>query len=160
MVAVLPIRHVLPEDGRVKSNGWKDGSIAYNTMIGIDLAKNVFQLYGALLSGEVKFRRKLSLQHFRRFMAGQGASIVVMEACGSGHYWSREMTKVGHEVRPIAPQHVCPFAPEERCRGCRAIVTAEQRPEMRFACRNRRISRHRRFFFAEENDLYVSVLSW
>lgn len=72
--------------------------MTYDTMIGIDLAKNVFQVHGALLSGEVKFRRKLSRQHFRRFMAGQGASIVVMEACGGAHYWSREMTKLGHEV--------------------------------------------------------------
>lgn len=55
--------------------------MTYDTMIGIDLAKNVFQVHGALLSEEVKFRRKLSRQHFRRFMAGQGASIVVMEAC-------------------------------------------------------------------------------
>ena len=73
MVAALPTRHVLSEDGRVKSNGWKDGRMTYDTMIGIDLAKNVFQVHGALLSGEVKFRRKLSREHFRRFMAGQDA---------------------------------------------------------------------------------------
>ena len=53
-----------------------------NTMIGVDLAKSVFQVHGALLSGEVQFRRKLTRQHFRKFMAEQGPSIVVMEACG------------------------------------------------------------------------------
>lgn len=42
VVAALPVRPVLSEDGRVKSNGWKDGSMTYDTMIGIDLAKNVF----------------------------------------------------------------------------------------------------------------------
>lgn len=52
--------------------------MTYDTMIGVDLAKNVFLVHGALLSGEVKFRRKLSRLHFRRFMSGQGASIVVM----------------------------------------------------------------------------------
>lgn len=108
--------------------------MTYDTMIGVDLAKNVFQVHGALLSGEVKFRRKLSRQHFRRFMAGQGASIVVMEACGSAHYWSREMTKLGHEVRLIAPQYVRPFVKRQKndAADAEAIVTAAQRPEMRF----------------------------
>lgn len=108
--------------------------MTYGTTIGIDLAKNVFQVHGALLSGEVKFRRKLSRQHFRRFMAGQGASIVVMEACGSAHYWSREMTKLGHEVRLIAPQYVRPFVKRQKndAADAEAIFTAAQRPEMRF----------------------------
>lgn len=108
--------------------------MTYDTMIGIDLAKNVFQVHGALLSGEVKFRRKLSRQHFRRFMAGQGASIVVMEACGSAHYWSREMAKLGHEVRLIAPQYVRPFVKRQKndAADAEAIVTTAQRPEMRF----------------------------
>lgn len=65
------------------------------TMIGVDLAKNVFQVHGALISGQLKFRRKLSGQHFRRFMADQVPAIVVMEACGSAHYWAREMVKLG-----------------------------------------------------------------
>lgn len=108
--------------------------MTYDTMIGIDLAKNVFQVHGALLSGEVTFRRKLSRQHFRRFMAGQGASIVVMEACGGAHYWSREMTKLGHEVRLIAPQYVRPFVKRQKndAADAEAIVTAAQRPGMRF----------------------------
>ena len=108
--------------------------MTYDTMIGIDLAKNVFQVHGAMLSGEVTFRRKLSRQHFRRFMAGQGASIVVMEACGSAHYWSREMTKLGHEVRLIAPQYVRPFVKRQKndAADAEAIVTAAQRPGMRF----------------------------
>lgn len=99
--------------------------MAYNTMIGIDLAKNVFQVHGTLLSGEVKFRRKLSRQHFRRFMAGQGASIVVMEACGSAHYWSREMTKLGHAVRLIAPQCVRPLGSRNRARRNLARVWSQ-----------------------------------
>jgi len=45
--------------------------MTYNTMIGVDLAKSVFQVHGALLSGEVQFRRRLSRQHFRKFMAEQ-----------------------------------------------------------------------------------------
>ena len=62
-----------------------------DTMIGIDLAKNVFQLHGASLTGELKFRKKLSRPQFRKFMEGQPSSIVVFEACGGAHYWAREL---------------------------------------------------------------------
>ena len=108
--------------------------MTYNTMIGVDLARSVFQVHGALLCGEVQFRRKLSRQHFRRFMAEQGPSIVVMEACGSAHYWAREMTKLGHQVRLIAPQYVRPFVKRQKndAADAEAIVIAAQRPEMRF----------------------------
>ena len=67
-------------------------------------------------------------------MAGQDASIVVMEACGSAHYWSGEMTKLGHEVRLIAPQYVPPFVKRQKndAADAQAIVTAAQRAGMRF----------------------------
>jgi transposase len=72
-------------------------------MIGVDLAKNVFQIHGASMVGHVQFRNKLSRTHFRRFMAKQPPAMVVMEACGSAHYWAREMVQLGHEVKLIAP---------------------------------------------------------
>ncbi len=108
--------------------------MTYNMMIGVDLAKSVFQVHGALPSGEVRFRRKLTRQHFRKFMGEQGPSIVVMEACGSAHYWAREMTKLGHPVRLIAPQYVRPFVKRQKndAADAEAIVIAAQRPEMRF----------------------------
>ena len=74
------------------------------TMIGIDLAKNVFQVHGATMFGQIKFRRKLTRLHFRRFMADQVPAMVAMEACGSADYWAREMAELGHEVRLIALQ--------------------------------------------------------
>ena len=58
-------------------------------MIGVDLAKNVFQLHAASLAGQVQFRKKLSRQAFFKFMAEQPSAVVVMEACGSAHYWAR-----------------------------------------------------------------------
>lgn len=105
-----------------------------DTMIGIDLAKNVFQVHGASMSGQIKFQRKLTRQHFRRFMADQVPAMVVMEACGSAHYWAREMAKLGHEVRLIAPQYVRPFVKRQKndAADAEAIVIAAQRPEMRF----------------------------
>jgi transposase len=78
-------------------------------MIGVDLEKSVFQIYGASMTGHVKFRKRLTREQFRRFMAAQPGSIVVFEACGSASYWAREMEKFGHEVRLIAPQYVRPF---------------------------------------------------
>lgn len=105
-----------------------------DTMIGIDLAKNVFQVHGASLTGQVKFRKKLSRLQFRKFMAEQPAAVVVMEACGSAHYWAREMAKYGHEVKLIAPQYVRPFVKRQKndAADAEAIVIAAQRPEMRF----------------------------
>ena len=74
-------------------------------MIGVDLAKNVFQLHAASMTGQPKFRKKLSRQNFIKFMADQPPAVVVMEACGSAHYWAREIIKLGHEVKLIAPQY-------------------------------------------------------
>ena len=61
-----------------------------DTMIGVDLAKSVFQLHGASMTGQLKYRKKLTRSQFRKFMADQPPSVVVMEACGSAHYWTRE----------------------------------------------------------------------
>ncbi|MBB4264012.1 transposase [Bradyrhizobium sp. CIR3A] len=105
-----------------------------DTVIGVDLAKNVFQLHGASTTGNLKFRKKLSRPQFRKFMAEHLTAMVVMEACGSAHYWAREMVKLGHEVRLIAPQYVKPFVKRQKndAADAEAIVIAAQRPEMRF----------------------------
>lgn len=105
-----------------------------DTMIGVDLAKNVFQLHGASLTGEVLFRKKLSRSQFRRFMEAQPASIVVFEACGGAHFWTREMQQLGHQAKLIAPQYVKPFVKRQKndAADAEAIVIAAQRPEMRF----------------------------
>ena len=103
-------------------------------MIGVDLAKNVFQLHAASMTGQAKFRKKLSRQSFPKFMAEQPPSVVVMEACGSAHYWAREMIGLGHEVKLIAPHYVKPFVKRQKndAADAEAIVIAAQRPEMRF----------------------------
>jgi transposase len=108
--------------------------MSINTMIGVDLAKSVFQVHGALMNGEMRFQRKLSRQAFPTFMAQQPAAAVVMEACGSAHYWSRVLSGFGHEVRLIAPRYVRPFVKRQKndAADAEAIVVAAQRPEMRF----------------------------
>ena len=103
-------------------------------MIGVDLAKSVFQLHGATMAGQVRFRKKLSRGQFRAFMAAQPACVVVFEACGGAHFWAREMMALGHEVRLIAPAYVRPFVKRQKndAADAEAIVIAAQRPEMRF----------------------------
>src|SRR3546814_8807544 len=78
--------------------------MSIDTMIGVDLAKSVFQVHGASMNGEIRFQRKLSRQAFRTLMARHPAAAVVMEACGSAHYWARVLSGFGHEVRLIAPR--------------------------------------------------------
>lgn len=105
-----------------------------DTMIGVDLAKNVFQLHGADMRGELKFRKKLSRAQFFKFMSEQPDCVVVFEACGSAHYWAREIRRMGHQVKMIAPQYVKPFVKRQKndAADAEAIVVAAQRPEMRF----------------------------
>lgn len=105
-----------------------------DTMIGVDLAKRVFQVHGASMRGDLKFRRRLTREQFRAFMAQQAPAVVVFEACSSAHYWAREMSAIGHDVRLIAPQYVKPFVKRQKndAADAEAIVVAAQRPEMRF----------------------------
>ncbi len=74
--------------------------------IRVDLAKSVFQVHGAGASGEVIFRKRLRRKQVRSFFDDQPCCLVAMEACGSAHYWGRELTRLGHEVRLIPPIYV------------------------------------------------------
>ncbi len=86
------------------------------------------------MTGELKFRKKLPRLQFQKFMANQPVATVVMKACGSAHYWAREMARHGHQVKLIAPQYVRPFVKRQKndAADAEAIVIAAQRPEMRF----------------------------
>jgi transposase len=104
------------------------------TIIGVDLAKNVFQVHGAAANGSVLFRKKLTRPQFARFMAEQPPCLVAMEACASAHHWAREMARHGHKVRLIAPYYVKPFLKRQKndAADAEAIVEAALRPTMRF----------------------------
>lgn len=105
-----------------------------DTIIGVDLAKRVFQLHGATMTGHVTFRKKLTRDQFRRFIAEHPPCMVVFEACGSASYWAREMAKLGHDAKLIAPQYVKPFVKRQKndAADAEAIVIAARQPEMRF----------------------------
>ncbi len=102
--------------------------------IGIDLAKYVFQVHGAAGDGRVIFRRRLRREKVLGFLASVPACVVAMEACASAHYWGREISRLGHEVRLIAPAYVKPFVKRQKndMADAEAICEASQRPTMRF----------------------------
>jgi transposase len=102
--------------------------------IGLDLAKSVFQVHGADSAGAVVFRKKLRRNQVLSFFAAQSPCTVAMEACGSAHYWAREITTLGHHVRLIPPAYVKPFVKRQKndMADAEAICEAAQRPTMRF----------------------------
>jgi transposase len=102
--------------------------------IGLDLAKNVFQVHGADASGTVLFRKKLRRHQVLTFLAGQRLCTVAMEACSSAHHWAREIGRLGHAVRLIPPAYVKPFVKRQKndAADAEAICEAAQRPTMRF----------------------------
>lgn len=103
------------------------------SIVGVDLAKQVFQLHGAGPDGRVIFRKKLSRAQFARFMALLARCTVAMEACGTAHYWGRLMASYGHDVRLIPPIYVKPFVKRQKndMADAEAIAEAALRPTMR-----------------------------
>ncbi len=103
-------------------------------IIGIDLAKQGFQLHGARSDGSVAFRKKLTRGKVLNFLASQPQCLVTMEACGSAHYWGREIGKLGHEAKLIPPVYVKPFVKRQKNdeADAEAICEAASRPAMRF----------------------------
>ena len=104
------------------------------TIIGVDLAKHVFQLHGACADGSVVFRKKISRAKFLPFLASQPRCVVAMEACAGAHGWARDIQAQGHEVRLIAPAYVKPFVKRQKndMADAEAITEAAARPTMRF----------------------------
>ena len=103
------------------------------SIVGVGLAKLVFQVHGAARDGIVLFRKKLTRPQFVRFMTSLPACIVAMEACGTAHYWGREMERLGHDVRLIPPRYVKPFVKRQKndIADAEAIGEAAMRPTMR-----------------------------
>jgi len=104
------------------------------SIIGLDIAKSVFQAHGAEASGAVVFRKKINRAKLLEFFASQPPCTVAMEACGGAHHWGREMAKLGHEVKLIAPKYVKPFVKRQKndAADAEAICEAACRPTMRF----------------------------
>jgi transposase len=103
--------------------------------IGLDIAKRVFQVHGVDAAGAVVFRRQLRRTEVLRFFAKQPPCLVGIEACGSAHYWGREIAALGHQVRLMPPTRVKPYVKWGRKNDkvdAAACCEAVSRPSMRF----------------------------
>ena len=102
--------------------------------IGLDLAKNVFQVHGVDGSGKTVIRRQLRRGQVLAFFKKLPPCLVGMEACATSHYWAREIAALGHEVRMMPARYVKPYVKRNKndMADAEAICEAVTRPTMRF----------------------------
>ena len=102
--------------------------------VGLDVAKQVFQVHAADVEGRVVFRKRLRRNEVAAFFANLPPCVVGMEACCGSHYWFRVLSRCGHHVRLIAPQFVKPYVKSNKndANDAEAICEAVSRPQMRF----------------------------
>ncbi len=104
------------------------------TTIGIDLAKTVFQVHGVYEDGSVAFNKPLRRSQMLDFFARLDPCLIGIEACGSSHYWARELTALGHEVKLMPANYVKAYVKRGKsdAADAAAICEAVTRPTMRF----------------------------
>ncbi len=104
------------------------------TTLGIDLAKNIFQLHGADSKGNAVLRKTVTRNKLAEIIANLPKCQIVMEACGGANYWARKFNGYGHDVKLISPQFVKPFVKSNKNdrNDVEAIVEAASRPSMRY----------------------------
>jgi transposase len=133
MWTASPERHQVPRHDRCRSRIGKPSMKTF-IRIGIDLAKNFFQVHAIEREGAPAVTRKLSRGKVLAFFAQTAPCRVGMEACGSSHYWAREIRALGHEVVLIPPAYTKPYVKRGKndANDAAAICEAMSRPEMRF----------------------------
>jgi transposase len=104
------------------------------SVLGIDLAKNVFQLHGVDSDGKEILRKKVSRSQLLTLIGQLPPCLIGMEACGGAHHWARQFQKLGHEVKLVSPQFVKPYVKSNKndAADAEAICEAVTRPSMRF----------------------------
>ena len=104
------------------------------TRIGLDLAKNIFQVHGVDVNEQVVIRKQLKRKEMLSFFARLEPCLIGMEACGGAHYWARELVKLGHDARLMNPSFVKPYVKSNKndVLDAEAICEAVSRPSMRF----------------------------
>lgn len=104
------------------------------TTIGIDLAKNVFQVHGVDERGKAVVRKQLRRSQFLEFFVNLPPCLIGMEACAGAHFWARRLTEMGHTVKLMAPHFVKPYVKTNKndAADAEAICEAVSRPTMRF----------------------------
>lgn len=103
-------------------------------VLGIDIAKNVFELHGVNDEGKTVLKKRLSREQLSNFIVQLPVCLIGMEACGGAHYWARKFKGMGHEVKLMNPQFVKPYVKSNKndSHDAEAICEAVQRPNMRF----------------------------
>ena len=148
--------------------------------IGLDIAKSVFQVHGEDSSGKIVLQKRLRRSQVLAFFAGLEPALIGIEACGSAHYWGRELRALGHDVRLIPAAGACPRAGQRPdpwvkpfvrrnkndARDAAAIGTAVGRPDMRFVAiksvesqASRGLERSRELLVRQHTQLINSVRS-
>ena len=104
------------------------------TVVGLDIAKSVFQVHGVNALGSVVVRRQIKRRYVLAFFKKLQPCLVGIEACATSHHWSRELQALGHTVRLIPPAYVKPYVKRQKndAADAEAICEAVQRPSMRF----------------------------
>lgn len=104
------------------------------TTVGLDLAKNIFQVHGITADGTIAFNRALRRAQLLKFFENLEPCLIGMEACGSSHHWARQFQKLGHEVRLMPAMYVKAYVKRGKSDAidAEAICEAVTRPTMRF----------------------------
>jgi transposase len=104
------------------------------TRIGIDIAKEVFQIHGVDTQGKTLLKKQIRRNDMLKFFVNLQPCLIGMEACGGAHYWARELGKLGHTVKLMSPQFVKPYVKTNKndMADAEAICEAVARPTMRF----------------------------
>jgi transposase len=120
------------------------------TTIGLDIAKNVFQVHGIDADEKVVVRKQLRRKQLMPFFEGLAPCVVGMEACATSHHWARELTRLGHQVRLMPAKDVKAYVKRNKndAADAEAICEAVRRPTMRFvgvksAAQQGRLMQHR-----------------
>lgn len=118
----------------IRNNDSGEGPTVEVSAIGIDVAKDVFGIHGVDARGRVTLRTRVVRKRLLEFLGRLPSCLVGMEACGSAHYWAREIQRLGHRVRLMSPQFVKPYRKSDKndANDAAAICEAVTRPSMRF----------------------------
>ena len=125
-------------------------------IIGLDIAKNIFQVHGADANGAPVLKRQIRRGQILAFFANLPPSLVAIEAYFTTHFWAREIAKHGHEVRMIPPQYVKPFVKRNKTDSADARQSVKPQADQRCASSPSRASISKASWLCIGRGIYLS----